>query len=443
MFLDFLSEVFKENKEKTAIIYKENNYTYEYLLEAFNKWKKVLQENIITENAVVSLKADFSPYSIPILLAMVDMGCICVPFSYEVKNYSELMEIAEVEYEISFEGDKYEIKDIKIGAKHEILQTLKNRRHPGLILFSSGTTGKPKAAVHDIVPLLNKFKIPGKTLTTISFLLFDHIGGFNTLLHILSNAGTLVTLESRSPEEVCRLINKYDVELLPTSPSFINMILFSRAYEKYNISCLKIVSYGTEPMPEATLKTFNKLFPNIILKQTYGLSEIGIMRTKSESSDSLWLKVGGEDYETKIVDDKLWIKAKTAMLGYLNAPSPFTEDGWFNTNDRVEIKGEYMKILGRESDIINVGGQKVYPINVESVLLEFPGVKDASVRGESNPIMGSVVVATISVDEENDNKEFILKIRNYCKARLDKYKIPVKIELVRNAMSSSRFKRTR
>ena len=69
--------------------------------------------------------------------------------------------------------------------------------------------------------------------------------------------------------------------------------------------------------------------------QTHGLSEVGILRSKSEDSNSLWVKIGGEDYQTRI-KDMLEIKAKSAMLGYLNAPSPFTKDGWFMTGDKVE-----------------------------------------------------------------------------------------------------------
>ncbi|GAI39749.1 unnamed protein product, partial [marine sediment metagenome] len=218
-----------------------------------------------------------------------------------------------------------------------------------------------------------------------------------TLFHILSNAGTIVASENRSPDKVCEMIEKYNVGLLPTSPTFLNMILFSKVYQKYDISCLKLVTYGTESMPEATLKEFHKVLPNVRLKQTYGLSELGIMRSKSEKSDSLWVKVGGEDYKIKIVDGKLWIKAKTAMLGYLNAPSPFTRDGWFNTGDRVEVKEEYIKFLGRESEIINVGGQKVYPTEVESILLEINGVKDAVVYGEKNPTIFLSIISEIDI----------------------------------------------
>ena len=79
------------------------------------------------------------------------------------------------------------------------------------------------------------------------------------------------------------------------------------------------------------------------------------------------------------------------MLGYLNAPSPFDADGWFNTQDAVEQDGEWLRFLGRTSDLINVGGQKVYPAEVESVLLELENVLDVTVRGEPNPIIGQIV----------------------------------------------------
>jgi len=444
VYIDFLINAFKENKEKIAIIYKKKEYTYGFILNEYKKWLEYISKERIEHNSVVALRADFKPEAICLLLALIENGCILVPISSVVKNPQEYLDIAEVNYFIDLINEETILEKINIKVKHKLLLELtKNRKNSGLILFSSGTTGKPKAALHDLVLLLQKFKIKRIALRTITFLLFDHIGGFNTLFHILSNTGTIIALEDRSPDNVCEMIEKYNVGLLPTSPTFLNMILFSKAYQKYDISCLKLVTYGTEPMPEATLKEFHKVLPNVRLKQTYGLSELGIMRSKSEKSDSLWVKVGGEDYMTRVVDGKLWIKAKTAMLGYLNAPSPFTKDGWFNTGDRVETKGEYIKFLGRESEIINVGGQKVYPTEVESVLLDINGVKDAIVYGEKNPLMGEIVVADVKIDELNNNKKFISLIKKYCREKLDKFKIPVKINLTQKDLNSDRFKRSR
>ena len=113
-------------------------------------------------------------------------------------------------------------------------------------------------------------------------------------------------------------------------------------------------------MPKSTLSRLNHLFPDIKFQQTYGLSEVGILRSKSLDSKSLWVKVGGEGYETRIRENKLEIKSKSAMLGYLNADNPFTKDGWFKTGDLVEVKGDYIKIIGRESEMINVGERKYF-----------------------------------------------------------------------------------
>lgn len=444
MNLDFITEKFIENKDKTAIVYKEQEYTYDYFLKGMEKWDNFLNESKIPENSIVSVRGDFTPDSIPLILSIIKKNCIYVPLAFAVKTVDKFNEIAQVEYYIDLEEANPVAKKLPHETTHEILLKLKNEKLSGLILFSSGSTGDPKAAVHNLVPMLEKYKAKGKALKTISFLLFDHIGGFNTLMYIISNAGTIVALQSRSPEETCRLIEKYDVELLPTSPSFINMILFSRAYERFNLSSLKIVTYGTEPMPEATLKKFHVLFPDLKLKQTYGLSELGIMSSKSESSESLWIKVGGEGYQTKIVDNKLWIKAKSAMLGYLNAPSPFDEEGWFNTRDEVEIKGDYIKFLGRDSEIINVGGEKVYPAEVESVILEVEHVKDAIVYGKKNPLLGNMVCTDVTLDsEELDIIEMKNAIKKYCAQKLERYKIPMKIKISGEVFANDRFKRIR
>jgi long-chain acyl-CoA synthetase len=441
--VEFLIERFRENLEKTAILWQEEEYTYGWLLKRSESAGVMLKANGIEAGDIVALRSDFNPSSIAFLIALLRNDNIIVPLSHAVKTLDEFCEIAEVEHLIEIDGDQQRFERRGSQARHEILLALKERNHPGLVLFSSGSTGKSKAAVHDFVPLLSKFKAKRHALRTITFLLFDHIGGINTLFYILSNVGIVVAPQERDPENICRLIEKYQVELLPTSPTFINMILMGRAYEKYDLSSLKLVTYGTEAMPEQTLKRFADLFPHIELKQTYGLSEIGIMRSRSRNSDSLWLKIGGEDYQTKTVDGILYIKAKTAMLGYLNHPSPFDEEGWFNTQDEVQVDGEWVKILGRETDIINVGGQKVYPAEVESVLLGIDNIAEVSVFGRPNPIMGYVVAARVNLKVEEPLSTLKKRIRTYCKEKLEPFKIPAHVEIAAEKQISDRFKKVR
>lgn len=444
MYIDFFLERFRKSAEQEAMVWKDRVYKYSEILGYVESDLAKLRERI-SSPLVVSVEADFSPHAASLLLALIELGCVIVPLTESVAHQKdEFKEIAEVEASIRLhDDDSFDFQKENRTASHEILSKLKGERHPGLVLFSSGSTGKSKAAVHDFLPLLEKFKVERKCMRMLTFLLFDHIGGVNTLLYVLSNTGCIITLDSRQPEAVCRSIEKYKAEVLPTSPTFINLLLLSEAYKRYDLSSLKMVTYGTEAMPESTLKRFHEIFPEVRMLQTYGLSEIGIMRSKSRSSDSLWVKIGGEDFQTRVVDGLLEIKAKSAMLGYLNAPSPFTEDGWFKTGDEVLVDGEYFRILGRRSEMINVGGQKVFPAEVESVLQQMEGVEDVAVSGESSPMLGNIVKARVKLSTDEDAASFKKRMRGFCKGRLEGFKVPQKIVLVDHMMTGERFKKMR
>lgn len=443
--IEFLLDVFQENAGRDAIIWQDKVFSYAWLRERVLSWQEQIRANNIPHGSVVILEADFSPNAVALFLALIEARCILVPLTRSVemkkKEFTEIVQ-GEIKFVID-DSDAATIVNLGTHASHPLYEKIRSLDHPGLILFSSGSTGKSKAALHDLTGLLEKFKTRRFPQRSISFLLYDHIGGVNTMLHILSNGGTLITVQDRSPDAVLTAVEKYEAELLPTSPTFINLILLSEAYKRHDLSSLKTVTYGTEPMPESTLKRFHELFPEIKLQQTYGLSEVGILRSKSRSSDSLWVKIGGEGFETRVVDNILQIKAQSAMLGYLNAPSPFSEDGWFITGDEVEVDGEFMRILGRRSELINVGGEKVYPAEVESVLQSIPNVEEVSVYGEKNPITGSIVCALIKLQEPEEEQQAKLRIKKACAASLPRFKVPVKITFTEDSQHSERFKKMR
>jgi long-chain acyl-CoA synthetase len=445
MFIDFLMEQFKRNADKNALIWNNEAYSYGRLLDLFEIWKQKMEQENLPEGSVVALDADFSPVSIALLFALIKTKCIIALLSKAVtEKKEEYCEIAEAEYIISLSPDDsvlFKIQNRK--AVNEIYVKLRKLGHPGVILFSSGSTGKNKAAVHDFVPLLEKFKTKRHAKRTIAFLLFDHIGGLNTMFYTFANGGCLVTVLDRSPDSVCLAIEKYQVQTLPTSPTFINLIMLSEAYKSHNLGSLELVTYGTEVMPETTLKRFHDLYPNVSLLQTYGLSEVGILRSKSKSSDSLWVKVGGAEFQTRVRNGMLEIKAQSAMLGYLNASSPYTEDGWFMTQDEVESDGDYIKILGRSSESINVGGEKVFPAEVESLIQQMDGVQEVAVSSEPNPITGQIVKACVKVSTSESAKEFRIRLINFCKDKIPGYKIPQKLVMVDNWMHNERFKKMR
>ena len=285
--------------------------------------------------------------------------------------------------------------------------------------------------------------IPNKALRCLVFLKLDHIGGLNTLFSILFSGGAAISVEDRTAESVCSTIEKYKVMLLPTTPTFLNMLLISGIYNQFDLSSLRIITYGTEPMPLSTLNGVRKVFSDVKLKQTYGLTELGILATKSKSSDTDWLKIGGEGVETRVENGILFIKTKTAMLGYLNAESPFTDDGYYNTGDQVEVDGDYFRILGRDSEIINVGGEKVYPAEVESVLLEMPNIKEALVSAKKNPVTGNIVFADVVLDKEESRGDLTKRLVAFCQSRLEGFKIPKLVKISYASFMGDRLKKSR
>ena len=445
MPLSWLLERFERHAGDDAIIWHDRATSYRELLELIEAARARLRSHGIGAGQVVMLDGDFSPNSIATLLALMAERTVAVPVASHVRaDRPQLAEIAQAGWLLSVDGeDRCEVTQLPHQVTHPLLKQVQALGHPGLVLFSSGATGAPKATLHDLVPLLEKFQVPRHTQRMITFLLFDHIGGFNTLMYTLANHGCVITLQARDPESVCRAIERHRAEVLPTSPTFLRLMLMSGAHRRHNCSSLQVINYATEVMPQATLDGLRRDFPQAELRQSYGLSELGILRSQSRGNDSLWVRVGGEGYETRVVDGILQIKAKSSLLGYLNAPSPFTEDGWFDTQDEVEVDGEWLRFKGRRSSLINVGGEKVYPEEVEAVILEVPNVVDAVVVKEPHPFTGNIVVAEVSLAEPEDLKEVTRRIRTHCFSKLPSFKVPVKVRPMSDDRVLERFKKKR
>lgn len=444
-YLDFLFTRLEKTADNIALAFRQQAITGNQLQEEIRSAKDKLNQAGCARGEVIILNGDFSISSVAYLLALIDLSAIVVPLTAQTKKTvdDQLSELTP-NYLINTYGEVSIEPLTPAGKPNEYIAQLQSSGKPGLILYTSGSTGKPKAVVHDFSKLLKKFTHQRPSLVTVNFLLFDHWGGLNTLLHSLSNGSMLVLPDvDRSPDTICALIEKFRIELLPATPSFLNMLILSGALERYDLSSVRVISYGAEPMPASTLNSLRKHFPQVDLKQTYGMIELGVLRAKSKDNSSLWVKLGGEGYELRVVDGILQIKSDSTMLGYINAPTPITDDGFFITGDMVEQHGEYFKILGRKSDIINIGGQKVYPSEIETVLLQIEGVEDATVVGESNPLMGSIVVANIVPSKQSDQEELTRRIKRECAMQLQSFMVPTRIKFSSDVLQNHRLKRQR
>jgi acyl-CoA synthetase (AMP-forming)/AMP-acid ligase II len=430
-----------------AIIFNEKEYLYIHLATQIREYYEEVKHKL-APGSVICIISDYSFESIALFFALCENKNIIVPITTKIKSEIDgKVNLVGCNNIIYIENSKLKITECEKNKEvHPLVGDLQKNNKPGLILFSSGSTGTPKAMIHNLETLIDSFKDKkGKKLTFLIFLMFDHIGGLNTLLNCLSMGVTMVFPSERSPEHVCNLIERYQINVLPASPTFLNLMLISESYQKYNLSSLRMITYGTEPMPDSLLLKLKDFFPKVKFLQTFGTSETGISQTASKSSTSTFIKIDDPNTEYKIIDGELFLRTKTQIMGYLNAGMEhFTADGWFKTGDLVEESEDgFIKIVGRNNEIINVGGEKVLPSEVESVLFQMQEIKDCIVFGESNPITGQMVVAKILSEEELKVSEAKKRITAFCTGKLERYKIPAKIILMDESEFSERFKKKR
>ena len=436
---------FKDNTQ-IAIIYDGKKYSYNELYIKIKEIESFIKDKI-KSGEVVAILADYSFVSIALFFALYENKNIIAPItSTSQKEIDGKVKESFSTKIINLENEKLVITNIKSEASHKIINDLQNSKCAGLILFSSGSTGAPKAMIHNLDTLVDSYgDKKQKQINMLVFLMFDHIGGINTMLNILSMNATMIIPQNRNADDICQLIEEYKIAVLPSSPTFLNLILINRSYEKYDLSSLRMITYGTETMPEGLLGRLKAVFSKVKFLQTFGTSETGIAATSSKSSSSTFMKIDDENLEYKIVDNELWLRSKTQILGYLNrSMESFTNDGWFKTGDLVELDNEgFIKIIGRNKEIINVGGQKVLPSEVESVLLGMDEIEDCLVYGEQNAITGQSVSCDVVLKHGIDDSGFKILVRKFCKDKLDNFKIPTRVNFVQKTEFTERFKKSR
>ena len=395
------------------------------------KYKDIFKsENInlnkIKEGNVVALIGDYDGFTIKTFIKLIEKKAIIVPLTNDTKL---LHNYYFKESCVDFVIDKRKIRKLK-PKKNSLLTNFKKKRHPGLILFSSGTTGRPKAILHSINELCKRYEGKKKSLVTMNFLLFDHIGGINTLFFTLFNFGQIIIPFKRDVPEVINDVQRFKIELLPTTPTFLRMLLFDDKLDIKKLKSLRIITYGAELMDSETLQKISSLLPWVNFRQTYGMSEIGILKIKSESNKSLWIKIGGEGVKKKIINKVLYLKTKNKMIGYLNNKNPFDKAGWYNTNDLVETRqDDFIKIVGRKSQTISVGGLKILPSEIERIALKNKNIKYCKAYGKNNPITGQHVEIICELKKNDQNNEKIAnELKSSFKKGLQEGFVPLRIK---------------
>jgi len=325
-----------------------------------------------------------------------------------------------------------------------------------VLQYTGGTTGVAKGAMLTHYNLLSNavygarlFPLSEKDVSLCVLPLF-HIYGLTVTMNMpISVGGTLVLLPSFHVDEVAKAIEKMKVTTFSGAPAMYIAINSKPNAKDFHLHSVRACMSGGSALPPAVRRKFMELTQGILV-EGYGLSETSPVTHVNPLVGGV-VKDGSIgppfcETEAKIVDSEnryramgvgevgeLAVKGPQVMKGYWNQKSEtdaVLEDGWFLTGDIARMDDDgYFYIVDRKKDMINVGGFKVYPREVEDALFEHPDIKEAGVIGISDEFSGEVVKAFVVLKDPSKSpteKEVI----DFCQSRLAKYKVPKKVEFV-------------
>lgn len=291
-----------------------------------------------------------------------------------------------------------------------------------ITIFTSGTTGQPKKVVHNISTLTRAVRLGERYAGQIWAYAYNptHMAGLQVFFQAFENQNTLVNVFGKSREEVCQQIADKQITHISATPTFYRLLLpFEKPYE----SVIR-VTLGGEKSDQHLYDSIGKIFPNAKINNVYASTEAGSLF--AAKGDCFQIPEAIRD-KFKVVDDELLIHK--SLLGSSES-FKFTDD-FYHSGDLIEWVNKeagLFRFKSRKNELINVGGYKVNPGEVENAIMAVEGVRQALVYGKANSILGNVLCADVQLEEGCALTE--LDIKKTLAAQLQDFKIPRRIKFV-------------
>lgn len=342
-----------------------------------------------------------------------------------------------------------------IDSRQDKIKTTNNHfekieRESKIIILTTGTTGAPKGAIYSWEELSKQIARSEKYLDTRWLLVYklNHFAAIQVFLTTLFNKSCLVLLEKWEPDYVVSEIFTKKPEYISATPTFWRMILpvLSKSSKKFDF--IKHITVGGEAVTSNILDKIKELLPLTTIAQIFATTEVGPVFSVKDFKIGFPLdyihnpEEHGLRAELKIIDNELYVKTKYPMEKYYKQDGNPIENGWCPTGDIVRVEGDRVLFLGRKTEIINIGGVKVHPLEIEELIQTVEGVLLVKVSGRKNPITGQIVIAEVVLEKGYNEIETKNNILTKCKNELSRYKIPRMIKIV-NELEIANLKITR
>ena len=305
------------------------------------------------------------------------------------------------------------------------------RNEGNVFLCSSGTTGAPKVARHRLEALMGRIRQPSGKSPTSRWLLTYHpasFAGLQVSLTALSSGSALIACADNSIPALAAAALCHEPTHISGTPTFW------RAFAAHLVGegkspALRQITLGGEAVDQSTLDLLRRVFPQAGISHIYASTEAGSLFAVKDGKagfPATWLETGVDGVSLRVRDGMLEVLSPRAMVGYATATSAraFTDDGWVSTGDVVCLVDDRVLFSGRADNVINVGGSKVLPEEVEAVILRLPAVRDARVYGRKNPITGAIVAVDLVADATADQETVRREAIAIAQGALEPYKVP-------------------
>ncbi len=383
----------------------DNQYSYEMLVESINLHHEYYPfcktQNIFAyfENLIKAIATNS-----PLVLLDSDI------------DHLKVLGIDENQVNVAVMLPDYHFNDIE-----EIVKALQKSTSE-ITIFTSGTTGQPKKVIHSINTLTRSVRLGDKYKGQVWAYAYNptHMAGLQVFFQAFENQNTLVNVFNMQRNDIYQKIEKYQITHISATPTFYRLLL---PYEKDYPSVIR-VTLGGEKSDKHLYENIKKIFPNAKINNVYASTEAGSLFAANGDCFQIPEKIRDKFL---VVNDELLIHK--SLLG--KSDSFNFDDDYYHSGDLIEWvdkeKGIF-RFKSRKNELINVGGYKVNPGEVEDAINSIEGVRQSLVYGKANSILGNVLIAEVQL--ENDVEITDIEIRKKLKQQLQDFKIPRKIIFV-------------
>lgn len=463
---DTLAESARKFPDKKAVIDDKEEVTYRELLKRVDELAAVLKMKYdLKEQEQIGILMVNSANTVAAFYAAMKIGCIALMINTKFREaeIADLLKTMDVKLILSDSRwlDKIEDTAKKLGiqtilteqndfgrkdVKKEIVEEVEiadNIENTAVIMHTSGTTGRPKGVMvthHNILEAAYGYqevqKLDESAVTVLSVPLF-HILGLSCVTTLFIYMGATVVLsEFFRVEDVLRKIKKYKATHFHSVPAIYLQIIES-SYSDKDLTSLKTAVCGGAPISKENMEAFCELAPNATLHLAYGMTETAGSGTLSAIHKEALMAV--PNVIMKVVDEN-HREVAPGEIGELVFCGPciargrwksesLPDDHMYSGDVGYMDKEGHVYVIDRLKDIINRGGEKIFPIEIEDVIRKYPGISKAAVFAVSSKKYGEVPAAAI-VTEDGADIDFE-ELRCFLTERIAKYKLPVFIESVK------------